>query len=142
MGLKQLSSTLILAVAASLGACGGGGDDSVSFEQLNGTYAVSMSKSGDNCGVYPAYNGADHNVAVGGREVTVSFNGTYLFGSANDSGGLSAGKSETIGSATSTLSLVYQPTSTPNVYNVTLTGKAASGNAVCSVTYSGTATKR
>ncbi|MBL8386990.1 MAG: hypothetical protein JNK17_02015 [Hydrogenophaga sp.] len=131
----------ILTSLALLTACGGG-SDAPSPEEMTGTYAVSLSKSSDNCGVYPSYNGADHQVVVGTGGVTVSFNGQYLFGSVNGSGGFTATASGNYGSANSLLTLTYSP-SGGNTYSVTFTGKAtASNGASCSVTYNGTATKR
>jgi len=84
-----IKTLAILATAAALSACGGGGDDPAP-SYLAGTYNASFVKTQDNCFIGGVYNGSQHIVKVEGASVVVQINTLTLRGGARDDGGLVA----------------------------------------------------
>ncbi|HMS27471.1 MAG TPA: hypothetical protein PKC80_08875 [Burkholderiaceae bacterium] len=139
--ILRIKFLAVVAMAAVLVACGGGGDETPNFA---GTYQIStVNLSGNTCGGSPTSSiaaGTD-NVVQDGRQVSAS-NGTIHGTVDGDNGGFTFTETEIINGVTVVTTLTFRTSgSGESTFDVQLKATGTAGNATCNITYSGTATK-
>jgi hypothetical protein len=139
--LQKMRVLLLVCITAVLAACGGGGDDTPNFA---GTYKIStLNLTSNTCGGSPAGSIAGGtDVAVqNGRNISMS-SGAATGTLDGDNGGFTLSSSQVTNGVTVTTSLKFRVTASgASTFAVQLSAVGTSGNATCTITYSGTATK-
>ena len=140
--LNKLRVLLLVCITAVLAACGGGGGDEA--PNFAGTYQIStLNLTSNTCGGSPAGSIAGGtDVAVqNGRNISMS-NGAATGTVDGDNGGFTLSSSQVTNGVTITTSVKFRVTASgASTFAVQIGAVGTTGNATCSILYSGTATK-
>jgi len=134
--IQRLKFLAVVAIAAVLVACGGGGDDNTpSYE---GKYLIDTSVSSNTCGGSISPSKGTDVVTQNGRDITI-VSGSYTFTGtvdADNNGFTLTNLSDTNGVKIYS-TVTFKNTATGGTY----TFRMSVGSSACEIVYSGTATK-
>lgn len=133
------------ALSVALAGCGGGSSDSAEeagpAPSFAGSYDVTLTKTGDSCGLGLASNIAlVQSVSQDGRSISLITNQVTLTGRVDaDNAGFSTSLQQTQEGIPVTTTMVYRSTATPGVYGAGFSVVARDSGLTCTISYNGSA---